>query len=392
MLTKSDFLKYIQCPKYLWLQKHRKDLIPEEVDKNLQKIFDNGYLVESYAYDLFPEGVNAQLDDFQKSITESKKLLEKNTSTIFQATIATNELFCRSDIVKFNKSDNSWDIYEVKSATEVKDINFYDLAFQKICFESLNYKVNKTYIIFVNNEYVRKGEIEPKKLLKIEDVSESVKLLEDEVKIKIKKALDIIKQKDEVNVRILKQCEDPYTCIFTQYCWKDIPNNSIYNIAGGLKEKTLNQLLDEGILEIKDIPEGVITSARGLRHYNVVKQNKVHIELENIQKELSQLQYPLYFIDYETNSPAVPLFDGYKPYQRMIFQYSLHIQKQPQGPVEHYAYLAKKWEDPSLGLAEDLKKRVGKVGSFISWNMVLKMDAIMKWLRDIRNTHVFLKI
>ena len=252
MLTKSDFLKYIQCPKYLWLQKHRKDLIPEEVDKNLQKIFDNGYLVESYAYDLFPEGVNAQLDDFQKSITESKKLLEKNTSTIFQATIATNELFCRSDIVKFNKSDNSWDIYEVKSATEVKDINFYDLAFQKICFESLNYKVNKTYIIFVNNEYVRKGEIEPKKLLKIEDVSESVKLLEDEVKIKIKKALDIIKQKDEVNVRILKQCEDPYTCIFTQYCWKDIPNNSIYNIAGGLKEKTLNQLLDEGILEIKD--------------------------------------------------------------------------------------------------------------------------------------------
>jgi len=29
MLTKSDFIKYIQCPKYLWLYKNRKDLIPE---------------------------------------------------------------------------------------------------------------------------------------------------------------------------------------------------------------------------------------------------------------------------------------------------------------------------------------------------------------------------
>ena len=38
MLTKSDYLNYIQCPKKLWLYKKRKDLIPE-IDANTQKLF-----------------------------------------------------------------------------------------------------------------------------------------------------------------------------------------------------------------------------------------------------------------------------------------------------------------------------------------------------------------
>lgn len=369
MLTKSDFIKYIQCPKYLWLAKHQKDLVPEEVDDNLQAIFDSGYEVETYAYKFFPTGVNAQVEGFNESITKTKQLMADKVSVIFQPTISGNELFCRADIIKLNKDGKSWDIYEVKSSTEVKAINIYDLAFQKICFESQGYKIGKIFLVYINNQYVRHGNIEPKKLLQVEDIIKMVKSLEGEVKIKINEALKIIKQKEEPNVRILKQCEDPYSCTFIPYCWKDIPENSIYDLAGGLDEDKLNRLIDEDVLEIKDIPKGVVTSKKGLRHYNAVKQNKVHIELENIQEELAQLEYPLYFLDYETNAPAVPLFDGYRPYQRMTFQYSLHIQVEQGGKIEHQAYLAKNWEDPSLGLAKALKKAIGNKGSFIAWNM-----------------------
>ena len=369
MLTKSDFIKYIQCPKYLWLGKHRKDLVPEEVDDNLQAIFDSGYEVESYAYQLFIGGVNAQVEGFNESITKTKQLMADKTPVIFQPTISGNELFCRADIIKLNKDGKSWDIYEVKSSTEVKAINIYDLAFQKICFESQGYKIGKIFLVYINNKYVRQGDIEPENLLQVEDITKMVKSLEGESKIKIEEALEIIKRKKEPNVRILKQCSDPYDCTFIPYCWKDIPSNSIYDIAGGLDEDKLNRLIDEGILKIKDIPEGVVTSQKGLRHYNAVKQNKVHIELENIKGELSQLEYPLYFLDYETNSPPVPIFDGYRPYQRMTFQYSLHIQAELGGEVKHQAYLAKKWEDPSLGLATTLKKAIGNKGSLIAWNM-----------------------
>lgn len=369
MLTKSDFIKFTQCPKYLWLGKHRKDLVSEEVDDNLQAIFDAGYEVETYAYQLFAGGVNSQVEGFNESITKTKQLMADKVPVIFQPTISGKELFCRADIIKLNNDGKSWDIYEVKSSTEVKAINIYDLAFQKVCFENNGFKIGKIFLVYINNQYVRHGAIETDKLLQVEDITEMVESLKDEVKLKIKEALEIIKQKEEVSVRILKQCSDPYECNFIPYCWKDIPENSIYDIAGGLDENKLNRLIDEGILKIKDIPEGVVTSQKGLRHYNAVKQNKVHIELENIQEELSQLTYPLYFLDYETNAPSVPIFDGYRPYQRMTFQYSLHIQDDPGGKIEHQAYLAKNWEDPSLGLATALKKAIGNKGSLIAWNM-----------------------
>ena len=369
MLTKSDFIKFIQCPKYLWLYKHRKDLIPEEIDESLQRIFDEGYHVESYAYKLFPGGVNAQVGGFAESIKRTKELMTLKTSIIFQPTISGKELFCRADIIKLNKDGESWDIYEVKSATYVKDINIYDLSFQKICFESSGYKIGKIYLLYINNQYIRKGEIEPNKLLLMEDITEQVEYLEEKTKLKIKDALNVIDQKNETSVRILKQCRKPFECTFLDYCWKNIPKKSIYSIIGGLTETKLNILLDEGILEIKDIPEGIITSKAGLRQYHAEKYDKVHIEKENIKEELKQLEYPLYFLDYETFAPGVPLFDGYKPYQRMIFQYSLHVQDKQGGDLKHYSYLAKDWEDPSEKLAKDLKEKIKEKGSVISWNM-----------------------
>lgn len=369
MLTKSDFIKYLQCPKYLWLHKHRKDLIPTEVDENLQKVFDTGYEIESYAYKLFPGGAEAQVAGFNESIARSKQLMAQKTPLIYQPTISGKELFCRADIIKLNADGVSWDIYEVKSSTSVKDLNLHDLAFQKVCFEVNGHKIGRLNLVCVNNQYVRQGEIDPAELLQTEDVTEQVLALEAEIRIEIMKALDIIKLYDEPKVRILKQCREPYACVFLDHCWKDVPEHSIYEIAGGLSEDKLNELLDEGILEIKDIPDGVITSVAGLRHHQAVKLQQVHIEAENIQEELVQLQYPLYFLDYETFAPGVPLFDGYRPYQRMTFQYSLHVQVTPGGSLEHYEYLAKDFTDPSRGLAKDLSEQISATGTVIAWNM-----------------------
>lgn len=366
MLTKSDFVKFIQCTKYLWLYKHRKDLLPEEVDKNLQKIFDEGYEVEKLANNLFPNAVNAQVEGFGQSIAITLDLMRKKTPSIIQPTISANNLFCRGDIVKYN-GDGSWDIYEVKSSTEVKETHIYDLAFQKICFQKAGYRINKLHVIFVNKEYVRQGEINANEFLKFEEVSEQVEYILKEMGERIEEALETIKQKEEPNVRILKQCRTPYECTFLNYCWKDIPKSSIYDISRNLNETKLNMLIDEGIIRIKDIPDGVLKSEMDLKHHHVAKHDTVHIEKENIQTELNSLEYPLYFLDYETYSSAVPLFDGTCPYQQVPFQYSLHVQKEPGGPLEHYEYLAHEFEEPSRKLAEHLSKRIGEKGSVIVW-------------------------
>ena len=369
MLTKSDFLKFIQCKKYLWLLKNRKNLLPKEVDENLQKIFDEGYKVEAYAYKLFPNGQNALVGDFKESLFKTTKLIEEKTEVIFQPTFSVKNISCRGDILQLSDDGESYNIYEVKSSTSVKDINIYDLAFQKICLEEAGFKIGKLFVYHVNNKYIRSGEIEPDKLLELEEVTDQVKYLEEETKFQIENALKIMKEKDEPQVRILKQCNNPHECVFLDYCWQDIPKKSIYNIAGGLKEKKLNMLLDEGIIKIKDIPDGIVTSKAGLRQMRAEKTGEVHIEKDNIKDELDKLEYPLYFLDYETFAPGVPLFDGYKPYQRMTYQYSLHIQEQEGEKLKHYEYLAKGWQDPSPGLAKEFSKLIGKKGSVLVWNM-----------------------
>jgi hypothetical protein len=153
--------------------------------------------------------------------------------------------------------------------------------------------------------------------------------------------------------------------MFVDYCWQHVPEHSIYNAY--LDEDVLNKLLDEGIIKIEDVPTGMITNIKYERYYKAVKTGKINIDKKAIAGELKKYKYPLYFLDYETNSPAVPMFDGYRPYQRMVFQYSLHVIAKPGGKIKHYEYLADKYEDPSIGLAEDLSKRIGPKGSVIAW-------------------------
>jgi len=369
MLTKSDYIRYLQCKKYLWLNKIRPELLSKEINDNLKRTFEVGFEVEVVAYKLFHGGVDAQADSIPASIAKTKVLMEAKKPIIFQPTISGKDLSCRADIIKLSDDGESWDIYEVKSTTEVKDIHIDDLAFQKICFEEAGLKVGKVVLIHIDNKYIKNGDINPHELLTEIDISEEIKNREEVTKLEIKNALEILKIKEEPEIRILRQCSNPYDCPFISYCWKDFPNHSIYSIAGALGKKKLEALLDECIIEVKDIPLKLLTNDRLKKHHCAVTNNIVHIEKDNIKKEIANIGYPIYFLDYETFGPAIPIIDGYSPYQRIVFQYSLHIQESPGAELKHFYYLAKNSKDPSKEMAQSLEKYISKTGSVIAWNM-----------------------
>ena len=199
ILTKSDYLRYLQCQKCLWLSKHRKDLI-EEVTETQQAVFDQGYEVENFARKLFKKG--AEVEGFYDVAKEhTQELVDRGEKVIYQATALTEKLSAMADIFIFNTKSKKWDIYEVKSSTKVKDdVHIPDLCFQKIAFEEDGFEIGKTYLVLVNNDYVRKGKIEPKKFLKIEDISDDVENMRSTVEANILKALKFISQKEEPEV------------------------------------------------------------------------------------------------------------------------------------------------------------------------------------------------
>lgn len=365
MLTKSDFVKYAQCLKYLWLGKYKKELATPP-DAAQQALFDEGYEVEAYALKMFPSAKHASVGDFKQSINESSQLIQEEAPVIFQPTIAGNDLYARCDILVYNKRAKKWDIIEVKNSTRVKDEHLIDLSFQKICLEKNGVEVSNTYLMHINNKYVRQGEIEPKKLLIAEKVTAKVRALIKNKQEEIKAALKVLKLKDEPIVPIMTQCTKPYECAFIDYCWKNIPQNSIYDLW--LKEDEMTDLLDKGIVAIEDMPAGYFEGRKYEKYCLSVKAKKPIVDYKGIAQEMDKIKYPVYFLDYETYNSPIPLFDGYRPYEKVVFQYSLHVLRDEKSEPEHYEFLGEKNEDPTRQLVESLRNNIGPKGSVIVWN------------------------
>ncbi len=68
--------------------------------------------------------------------------------------------------------------------------------------------------------------------------------------------------------------------------------------------------------------------------------NTTTIDKKKIKEFVSDLQYPLYFMDFETFATAIPVFDKSKPYLQLVFQYSLHILPSANGELQHKEFLA----------------------------------------------------
>jgi hypothetical protein len=380
MLSKSDFMKFLQCEKYLWLYKNRRDLL-EEVSEQQQAIFDQGFAVEEYATKLLP-GAQAQLvarapykaqAGMHEATTGGK--VSGGSSVPVGSLAARVMLYARADLVTHDEDSDTYDIYEVKSTTQVKPEHLPDLAFQKLAFTAAGYKVRRTFLVHLNNAYIRQGAIDAQELLIIEDVTADVEAAAQEIEPMIPEAIAAMQKPREPHVKIVKQCSNPYECPFIPYCWPQaqIPEtNSIYALTR-ISESQLVELLDRGIMRIEEIPADFELGKEQAAQVQVAKTQKPIIEKAKIQAALADLKYPLYFLDYETVNPAVPLWDSTRPYQQVCFQYSLHVLREPpkkgaKEKLDHFEHLAEGRDNPVPGLLKQLQKDLAEDGgSVIVW-------------------------
>ena len=181
------------------------------------------------------------------------------------------------------------------------------MCFQKIALQQDGIDIDRTYLVHVNKNYVRQGEIDPKKLLTFEDITEDVENLQQITETQIPKALEILKLTQEPQIQIGKQCDKPYECPFKPYCWANVPEFSIYDITR-ITKKQLKALQGMNILKIEDVPDDFDLTPAQQNQVMATKTQKPLIDKEAIHDELAKLEYPLYFLDYETYGGAVPPF------------------------------------------------------------------------------------
>jgi hypothetical protein len=361
-LTKSKYLNGLQCPKLLWLTVNEPERVPAP-DAATQQLFDQGRIIGEFARQLFPEGIKVPYEDFLSNIRTTKKLLQQR-KPLFEAGVRAGRIYARLDIM-LPTEHNNWDIVEVKSATSIKDVNLDDIAFQKLVCEENNIPIHRCYLIYINNKYVRHGEVNPEELFVMTDVSKDVFAKEDGIRKRVMSMFNIIDSKPCPDISIGPHCSEPYECRLEE-CWGNLPENNVFTLyKGGSKSWDLYR---SGVADISCIPEGFPLNEKQQIQVNGVQRGEVHIDVEQIQEFLSSIVYPLYCLDFETIGPAVSLFDNSRPYQNIPFQYSLHVQASPCSRRRHYAFLAEGQNDPRPALLKKLRKEIGSEGTVLAYN------------------------
>jgi len=368
-LSKSDFLKYYICPSYLWLWKYKKEVVPLDDEVAALHRLEQGNEVETWARRLFPEGKMVETG-FDKARQETENLVKEGAETIFQATAFTDKgLLAKADVLKFDSETKTWSLHEVKSTTKVKKDRQHieDVAFQKVAFEDSGYKIGKTYLIHLNGDYVRRGELNPSELFTEEDVSDQVDVIVPQIRAMAYDALELLKQPDEPKGCSCRLKSKSKHCPTFHYLNPDIPEYSVFNIAriGG---KNLALLIDSEIYNVHEVPDDIKLSGIQKNQVEVAKSKKPIINQVAIAELLGELEFPLYFLDYEAVNMALPMYNGYKPYQQIPFQYSLHVLPSPSGSLEHFEFLDQVGKQPpEPALLEDLVKHISKSGSVVVW-------------------------
>jgi len=364
-ISKSKYLSGIQCPKLLWFMYNAKDEIPE-LDDRTRAIFNQGTLVGQYAKQLFSDGmeIKTEYNEVEKTLEESLMAL-KFRKPLYEAGFRYKDAYARGDILIPIEKD-MWDIAEVKSSTEVKDINLHDVALQRYVYEGAGLKIRKCWIYFINNQYIRKGNIEPDKLFSKTDITKNVDKILSGVEINLRKMFGTIQLSKYPNIHIGSQCNDPYECPLINNCWGFLPKHNVFTLTRIGKKGF--ELLEDGISDIKDIPQNYRLTDKQQIQVESIRSQKPIINSHGIQDFLKTLKYPFYFLDFETLMTAIPMYDNVRPYQSIPFQYSLHIQKSKDEKPEHYSFLADGEKDPRPEMLKRLKKLLGDSGSIIAYN------------------------
>ncbi|MCH8945352.1 MAG: DUF2779 domain-containing protein [Nanoarchaeota archaeon] len=367
MLTKSNYLVGLQCHKLLWITKNDKERIPEP-DKIAHANFKTGDLIGVLATKVFPDGVDLSNLKFQENIetTKDSLILRK---PLFEAGFLVDDLYSRGDIL-LPVGKDEWDIIEVKSATKIKDINLHDVAFQKYVYEKAGLKIRKCILMHVNNEYVRSGKIEPKEFFVQTDITEQVEEYSLGIKENIERMFEII-QGSEPEFLI----DDLLTIEYDNLCLDEfmdsLPESNVFEMHRMFKKKKV-ELYKEGYIKMTDIPGSIKLNDKQKIQRRLAFSKEKNIDKPAIKNFLKKLEYPIYYLDFETINPAVPKFDGMKPYQRIPFQFSLHIQDEPNGKLKHVSFLAEGIIDSRPKFMQALKDNLKNRGSILVYNQAFE--------------------
>ncbi len=348
-LSKSSFLLYLDSPLHLWAQAHGL-LDSKSFSTYEQLLAKQGYEVENLA----------------KEYLHQRLLLRypEGSTVDFQRTVRDGRYEARLDGLVYDAGSKTYDLYEIKSSTKVEKGHKYDVTFQYLVAKA-SLPLRQVYLLHINPEFVREGELNLQEFFVAEEVDAVVNKLEDEVFALRCEALQTLDQAEPPRD---EHCHKLKTCPCLALCHPELPEYSIYDLSWW-KAGQYQRLAARGCRELGEVKASEELTAKQRLQLRSYAERRAIIDQAGIKQRLAELKFPLYFLDYETFNPAIPVHDGYKAYQHITFQFSVHVLERAEDQkLKHFEFIATGQEEPSRQLTEALLGVIGDEGSVLVWN------------------------
>ena len=362
-LSKSRYVKGLICRKALWLQENDPGRAGPCTPAR-ERVLRQGTQVGLLATERFPGGVFVQAgpQECERALAETRQALASGAPAVFEAAFLYHQTLVRVDVLRLTNG-GAWDLIEVKSTTKVKEEHLPDAAVQRFVAEGSGLRVAGVFLMHLNPDCAFPDLSD---LFILEELGAQVAGNLERVGGELEGFLRLLEQRAEPRLPVGPQCTTPYECEFKAYCWRQVPEVSVFDVPL-LKSESKAELSARGILDIARIPPGFPLPPTSRRFVDLYLGGQARVDWPAIRRELGGLEFPLHFLDFETDSPAVPRFEGLHPYGRLPFQFSCH-RLESGGELRQFEYLHDGLGDPRPPLARALGEALRPAGSLVAYN------------------------
>ena len=281
ILSKSTYIKGLQCEKALYLTKkhpYLRDKLSIEKRAKFQRGTDVGILAHQY----FPGGVNMSPNSptqFPKKVVETQQNLNNPmVNAMYEAVFQYNDTLVMVDLLV--RDGEQWKAIEVKSSLKLSPTYYNDAALQYYVLHGCGVPLSDFQLMHLNADYVKDGPIDVRQLFKLVSVIDYAREQEPVIAANVERLKDVVALPHAPQVAIGPHCREPYDCDFLGHCWKNVPQ------------------------ENPNVPFTIDYKALFAQAPTPKPRNIAYLSL-------------LY------HYPAVPELDGTKPYQEMLLAFAL---------------------------------------------------------------------
>lgn len=371
-ISKTRYMSGVLCERKLYLSVHEPTkAAPEaEMDKTIQEL---GQEVHHIAHERYPgaEVVDVNPSDLGPAVQRTRELMaDPKVGAIFEATLISNGEQACVDILE-RQPDSSWHVVEIKSGSKIKPAYKQDAAMQYRVLKNAGVDVRKVRLLQPDKDYVLgKGDVDPKAFFKDVDITAHVIKLAAETAARLERQKQLLTALEAPVADVGKHCEDrKRPCVFFAHCHQNIvkpehPVETLYDI----RAPRLKELKSKGYTDIRQIPMDYkgLTDKQMLQR-KVLEEKKPFHDHAKIEAALSNLVFPIHFLDFETILPGIPLYPGTKPYEIMPIQFSNHT-LMANGRTYHKEFLHALDSDPRERFIKNLIKTLKQQGSIIVYS------------------------